>query len=258
MKKIVLFLLVLLLGISCLACAGNSESAFSIYMKTMKNMESIKGMDATITADMSMNYAGQKIEMDMDSQIQQVTKSEKEVDLMMEMEIKAPALGMGDLKSMIYYTDGYYYMDTMNMKVKAPMDIEKLQSQSNANLLQFSLEMLKNSSVKKVDGNTVLTFFIDGEKAMDLISQFSSSYMNQLNALNAKMTAEDFTCELVVNSQYMPVSQRVTAKMNIEAQGQSISMDIDSKVTYNRFDDNLKISFPDFSDYTETDLSAIQ
>ena len=255
MKKVLLFLLICILVISCFACSGK-EQPFTVYLKTAENMKSIKGMDAQMSSKITMTAAGQNISMTIDGHILQVKRSDTDIDLMMDLSMSAPALNVNNAKTEAYYTGGYYYVNAGGAKIKTPMDIQKMEAQSNVNLLNFDTSMIKSSTTANQSGNTVLTFVLDGTKAMTLVNQLSSSYLNNISGgtTNTNISAGDITCELIVNNKYMPVSEKLSFKISTQVSGQTISMDLNMTITYNRFDNNITISFPDLSGYTETSI----
>ena len=262
MKKAIIILIAVILGISCIACSGNTatetEKAFDVYLKTMENMDSITGLDAQLTSEISMNVAGQEMDITMDGQIVQVKRSDTDLDLKMDLTMASPALGVDNVNMVAYYTDGYYYMDSSGIKAKMSMDVDEMLSESKVSLFDFDVAMLKSSTVEKTaDGNTLLTFVLDGTKAMDLAAGLSSSYMDELGAGDSSFTISDMKCEILVDSQYMPISEKISFTMDMDVSGQSFTMDLNMAVTYNEISDNITITFPDFSDYEEMDVDTL-
>lgn len=65
----------------------------------------------------------------------------------------------------MFYKDGWYYADMMDMKIKQPMDIATAIANVNENtgVMEMNLAMIRNMKAEQKDSNTVLTYDVSQE-----------------------------------------------------------------------------------------------
>ena len=103
--------------------------------------------------------------MNFDTKLQTVDKDQLKMSMTSTLNMLGQTMDMN-----MYYSDGYYYMNTNGTKQKIKMDIAGLQKQIQSSTGQTSLsaKYYKNLKLSEKDGNTVLKYSINSIKISSL------------------------------------------------------------------------------------------
>ncbi len=225
MKKILSLLLAGSLTFGLAACGEDTTStsqmsAFEIYQITQEKIEAT----GQIAADMDMSMAftiniadAEPITMDsqMTGSLQQVMKSETDMDLAMEMTVDS--MGTSSLM-MGYYTEGYYYTEMEGIKYKVQMDMEDaLATVSTLNSTDFDLteDSIISSSVTEAGGITTVNLLIDGDQMSEDVRDMMSALENMVGEGAYDMLFEDIDMTITVDEDYNMLSSDVYMAMTI-------------------------------------------
>ncbi len=158
----------------------------------------------------------------------------------------------------MYYENGYYYMDSMGQKVKYAMDLDAMMKQVKQSTEGASVNSsyLKEITAKKDGNNQVLTFTVDAEK-MDAYVQ---DMMGQLgtNMEGVTYTIKEASGEATVNKDGYFTNSKVKMSLEMNTQGETIAMVMDTDSTYNNPGQTVEVTAPDLEGYTEIDASAME
>lgn len=269
MKKILSLLLAGTLTFGLAACDEDTTStpeisAFEIYQITQEKIED----SGQIAADMDMSMAftinipdSEQITMDsqMSGSLQQVMKSETDMDLAMEMTVDS----MGTTSVMTgYYTEGYYYTEMEGIKYKVAMDMEDaLATVSTLNSTDFDLteESIISSEVTEANGIITVDMLIDGDQMSEDVREMMSALENMVGEGSYDMIFDDIAMIITVDEDYNMLSSDVDMAMTIvipdEGYGEmSASMDMQMYMEVTAIEDvvvELPTDLEDYVDYTD-------
>ena len=203
----------------------------------------------------------------------QMTQGEDTTDIKMDLDMKMADINtenmrylatgttslMGqNLDILMYYENGYYYMDSMGQKIKYAMDLDAMMKQIKQSTEGASVDSsyLKDITAKKDGDNQVLTFTVDAEK-MDAYVQ---ELMGQLgtNMEGVTYTIKEASGEATVNKEGYFTNSKIKMSLDMNNQDQTVTMVMDTDSTYNNPGQTVEVTAPDLEGYTEIDASALK
>lgn len=246
MKKLAL-VLAILMAVLPLASCGDNVTAYEAYVKMSDAMGAVSSMEGTIDATVSMTSAGVSYEIGVSGTTKEVIRSDTDMDMEMTMDMTM----LGETFSVAtYYKEGYMYQDLSGMKYKLHMDIEDAVNQMGVTDLEFTEDIVKESSVTDVDGGKELSFTLDGTAMTDILSEIVASLTGALGA-DGTMTFGDVTYNIVVDKDYIERSCEIIFSISMEIDGETVDMSYDMRMDISSVN-NTTITFPDDLDsYTE-------
>ena len=258
MKKITALFLSILMILSLGACqkAANPEDVYASAVDKMSKLDSVDmDMDMKIKAD----AGGFSMEIQVDMGIQQVKKSNSDLQLKTTMGM---SLAGQELGASIYYRDGTCYVNTemsgMAQKVKADVDVEEILEKygNSTSMMTLKPETLKDlKGERQSDGSYVFTYSADADDLKDFMNSFSDTMGNSADMDDLKINA--ITGETVVNKEGYISSMNLVLDCSAAEEGQEVNMTLEIDATINNPGGEVVIDFPDFSDYEEVDSSEV-
>lgn len=254
MKKCLSLLLMAAMALSLTACGGTKDPKV-IYDEASKKTSELTSMDVDSVVNMQMNQGENNTEIKMDLNMKM---SGVNTENMKYLAQGTTALMGQDIDISMYYENGYYYMDSMGQKIKYAMDLEAMMDQINqsAESTNVNSSYLKEITVKKDGDNQVLTFTVDAEK-MDTYVQDVMSQMGT-NMEGVTYTIKEANGEAVVNKEGYFTNAKIMMSLDMELQGETISLVMDTDSTYNNPGQEVVVTAPDLEGYTEIDASEMQ
>ena len=281
MKKLSALIMALALAFSVTACSGgnnNSDSsnedtgrtAQEILESNLEKSKDMKDVDMTMAVkyvyetssedssssdSSSEDSSSQTISMNYDAKI----SDSGEDNMKMAMEGALSASGVS-IDMNIYYSDGYYYLNMMDQKMKQQMDVSNLQKQisSTTSQSQLPVDNYKNIVVSQDDdGNTVLDYELneDGlneyiQMAADQISSASGSTASSDDLDGIRISSFSGTRTLDKDDNTLKDSAEfVMVSSSYEGETVTVTMD----VTYNNPGKSVTVTLPDdLNDYQES------
>ncbi len=281
MKKLSALIMALALAFSVTACSGGNNKSDSSSEDTGRtaqeilesNLEKSKDMkdvdmtmavkyvyetsseDSSSSDSSSEDSSSQTISMNYDAKI----SDSGEDNMKMAMEGALSASGVS-IDMNIYYSDGYYYLNMMNQKMKQQMDVSNLQKQisSTTSQSQLPVDNYKNIVVSQDDdGNTVLDYELneDGlneyiQMAADQISSASGSTASSDDLDGIRISSFSGTRTLDKDDNTLKDSAEfVMVSSSYEGETVTVTMD----VTYNNPGKSVTVTLPDdLNDYQES------
>lgn len=257
MKRNVLCLLsVMILIFSLAACSGSgdsgeSKSDFDAFMEVQKNMQDIK--DVEFKMDMDATVGGvEDMTVKMSGTAKEVIKSPTDVDMEMKYSMTMPGLG-SDLDGTMYMKDQAVYMDLMGqkMKVDASNEMSSMMNIDTNQLLAITEDMVSNLSVTKDGSDTVYSFDLDAQKALDYFQKNAGASQQMANLKESDITFEKMNVAITADENQMAKTIDLDCDMTTKVQDEALNMSYKIAVEYVNINSGLKIDFPDFSDYQE-------
>ena len=161
-KKVTALLLSCMLLFSISGCQ-KKRTAKEVLKSSLKQSSKLK--DADFSGEASYKIANSEassssnvtIKMNFDTKLQTVDKDQLKMSMTSTLNMLGQTMDMN-----MYYSDGYYYMNTNGTKQKIKMDIAGLQKQIQSTTGQTSLpaKYYKDLKLSEKDGNTVLKYSI--------------------------------------------------------------------------------------------------
>lgn len=281
MKKLSALIMALALAFSVTACSGGNNKSDSssedtgrtaqeILESNLEKSKDMKDVDMTMAVkyvyetssenssssdSSSEDSSSQTISMNYDAKI----SDSGEDNMKMAMEGALSASGVS-IDMNIYYSDGYYYLNMMNQKMKQQMDVSNLQKQisSTTSQSQLPVDNYKNIVVSQDDdGNTVLDYELneDGlneyiQMAADQISSASGSTASSDDLDGIRISSFSGTRTLDKDDNTLKDSAEfVMVSSSYEGETVTVTMD----VTYNNPGKSVTVTLPDdLNDYQES------
>lgn len=254
MKKCLMLFLTLATVLSLAACKGEKDPKV-LYDEASKKTSELASMDVTSVVNMQMTQGENTtdIKMDLDMKMADIN-----TENMRYLAQGTTSLMGQSIEILMYYENGYYYMDSMGQKVKYAMDLNSMMDQIKQSTEGASVNSsyLKEITAKKDGNNQILTFTVDAEK-MDAYVQ---DLMGQLgtNMEGVTYTIKEASGEATVNKDGYFTNSKIKMSLEMNAQDQTVAMVMDTDSTYNNPGQTVEVTAPDLEGYTEIDAGALE
>ncbi|MUB66004.1 hypothetical protein GNE07_23570 [Hungatella hathewayi] len=256
MKKVLALLLSAAMVLSMAGCGGGKD-ARTIYDEASKKTSELKDMDLTTNVAMTMSQGDQTIDVTTAMDIQMTGANTED---MRYLATGKTSMAGQDIDMSMYYEGGYYYMETMGQKIKYAMDLNQLMEQVKQSTEGANMESsyMKEITAKKDGENQRLTFTADAEK-MDAYVQDIMSSMGTAAAGMEGVTykIKEASGEAVVNKDGYFSSMKIKMLMDMEVQGETISIDMDTDAVYRNPGQVVTLAAPSLDGYQEVDPAAM-
>lgn len=236
---------------------GSKEKPYEKYVAAQETLAQAEGIKFETEGSVKVGISGLTITMDLDMD-GAVKKVEDSDDMDMAMEMEMGIMGQ-NLEMDFWYNDGYYYMDTMGEKVKYPMETGDMQDklESQLGMLELSEDDFKSIEAQKDGDTTKLIYIMDGDKMQSMIDLIMGLVNQQTSADNMEFSLEEVKGTLVVDKDNRPLSNELSMQMQMTADGQQVDMDMDMDITYQEIGKDVEVTFPDFSQFSESEDPAV-
>lgn len=255
-RKLLCLLSVMILILSLAACGGSgdsgeSKSDFDAFMEVQKNMKDIKDVEFKMNMDAVVG-GEEDMTVKMKGTAKEVMNSPTDVDMEMKYSMTMPGLG-SDLDGTMYMKDQAVYMDMMGqkMKVDASNEMSSMMNIDTNQLLSITEDMVSNLTVTKEGSDTVYSFDLDAQKAMEYFQKNAGASQQMASLKESDITFEKMKVAITADEQQMAKTIDMDCKMTTKVQDESMDMSYKVAVEYIKINSGLKIDFPDFSDYQE-------
>lgn len=257
MKKVLALVLSAAMALSLTACGGSAKpkDPKEVYTAAVKKNGELKSMDMTTKMDMAMKMGEESVNMamDMDIQMDQINTD--------KMKYYASTKTTADGQTMdmvIFYTDGYYYMDAMGQKIKYQMDLEAMMEQVNQSTStgDLDVEWLKELALKEDGDNQILTFTADPAKMTDYVDEMMAGMAANAQLDDMEMTINSVSGEYVINKDGYYTAMKMTMDIDMSAQGQSLNMVMNMDATINNPGKEVTVTIPSTDGFQEMNMAA--
>lgn len=255
LRRTMAMLLSLLMIGMFMGCAGKESDPIEVMEAAQQKNSQLTSSDLTMTMDMAFSTSGLTMDMALDMDCKAVGSGE---DTQLAMTGNVSAMGM-ELPMEMYYTDGYMYTNVLEQKVKQAMSLENAEEQimTISSIGPLPQEAYKSLTMEEDGDNQVISFTADGTQMTDLVTNLLSQFENQLGE-SGTYTIGDVTGTLTVNGDGYVASETLSIPLTMTVPDMGdMEMTMDCAITNHNPGQEVTISFPDFSDYIETDLSDV-
>lgn len=256
MKKVCAFLLTAAMAISMIGCGGKQDPK-EMYDAAVKKSQELTSMEMEYEMDMVMTQSDEKIDIS--------TAMNMKMDGIDTENMRYLAEGttttMGQtIDTTMYYADGYYYMEAMGQKIKYAMDLDKMMEQIKSSTGGGSMDSsyLKDIQAKQDGDNQILTYTADASKMDDYVQEIFSSMGEMGSQLEGiAYNIKEVSGESVINKDGYVISGTVKMVMDMTIEGETISMEADTKIVYLNPGQTVEVTAPSLDGYTEVDASLM-
>lgn len=243
-------------------------------MSAAMNTVDANAMDVDVDMQMDMTITAEGETMQVPSTMRGNLKMIVAEDDSVQMAYTMKTVSQGESVDMdIWMKDGWVYLSTeMNgeaMKLKYSVEdqlaaVEGLGTVSVDAMSVSGLAMLESVTAKKDSGGNTEYTIVIGEGVNSLVENVLGMMGQDVGSMDmrlGKMTAT-YTVDSKGNMKKVDMTFTASVKMDVPMEdGQSYSMaadyDYDMTMTVNATGKNVKVTFPNFSDFQEIDLSQM-
>ena len=213
-KKVTALLLSCMLLFSISGCQ-KKRTAKEVLESSLKQSSKLK--DADFSGEASYKIANSEassssnvtIKMNFDTKLQTVDKDQLKMSMTSTLNMLGQTMDMN-----MYYSDGYYYMNTNGTKQKIKMDIAGLQKQIQSTTGQTSLsaKYYKDLKLSEKDGNTVLKYSINNDGLNQYVKDVTSQMTTVTGGSNS-IKVSSLTGTKTLNDKDLPVKESIQMVM---------------------------------------------
>ncbi len=280
MKKVVSYLLVLVMMLSLAACGSKSESSnetgkpqkeekvdvYELLEKSVETIDQIQSLEAEVKLDATATVDGET--KDVKATLGLEASNLFKEGMVVSVPVDAAIPDSEPIKGNLYWVDGFIYMNLMEqqMKIEAPIDFAELttaleglkdedatetESETISKEDKEKIEKIANPQAKK-DGNKYLVSFeLDWDEVVKMMKE------EELDAESAEklesMKYEKASFSIIINKDYVFEELTMSLKLSGDVEGNTAYATVDATIKFNT--KNITIDLPDFSSYM--DLSAL-
>lgn len=256
MKKFMSVLLTAILVLCLAGCGGEKKDVKTVLNDAMQKAQESADMDLTIDMDMDMTVAEQSIAMQMQMDVKVQDNNKETMRMEMPMSLNMPDQGVS-MDMNFYYADGYYYMDTMGMKIKTPMDLSKIQEslESSTGLVDIGIEGMKDLEMEEKDGSYIIHFAGDTEKMTDYMDSVMKTMETMSGMEDSDVKLEELKGTITVNKEGYITAQDIDMTMTMVVEGEETECSMVMNAVYNNPGKPVTVELPDLSEYEEMQLT---
>ena len=241
-------------------------------MSAAMNTVDANAMDVDVDMQMDMTITAEGETMQVPSTMRGNLKMIVAEDDSVQMAYTMKTVSQGESVDMdIWMKDGWVYLSTemngeaMKLKYSVEDQLAAVEGLGTVNVDAMSvsgLAMLESVTAKKASGGNTEYTIVIGEGVNSLVENVLGMMGQDVGSMDmrlGKMTAT-YTVDSKGNMKKVDMTFTASVKMDVPMEdGQSYSMaadyDYDMTMTANATGKNVKVTFPNFSDFQEIDLS---
>ena len=244
-KKVTALLLSCMLLFSISGCQ-KKRTAKEVLESSLKQRSKLK--DADFCGEASYKIANSEassssnvtIKMNFDTKLQTVDKDQLKMSMTSTLNMLGQTMDMN-----MYYSDGYYYMNTNGTKQKIKMDIAGLQKQIQSTTGQTSLsaKYYKDLKLSEKDGNTVLKYSINNDGLNQYVKDVTSQMTTVTGGSNS-IKISSLTGTKTLNDKDLPVKESIQMVME-SGDNETGSITLKMNLTYRDPGKSVTVTLPD-------------
>lgn len=259
MKKLLALLISAMTILSFCGFTADTDPA-KVYQQAYEKSAAATKQEAKAVMDMQMELGELTIPMKMDMDMKWSREGGKYL-----MSAAGSMTAMGEtMPFAYYYTDGWYYMDMMGQKIKAPMDMEQMMELSKQMMLQSpTAELFDQVHMDEVGENYRITYKIGNSKMKEFIGQ-AMGMVNTMGGVSdaaAADTAEilpgTMNGQMTVDGKANILSERMSMNLYMKIADETVKCAMRMKASYEPVGKDFAITFPDdLASYQEQAVPA--
>ena len=237
---------------------------YDAYVEAAAAMNEETKMDVSADVDAAISMDGQQImtlsmpmEMKMDMDLENMDQSQISMTGTMNLEMDEALAGEGAETSVsqavsYYYTDGVYYMDLGDQKVKMDMSFEDALAQMGdlVNMAEGNSEPICLIDSITTSGST-MTVTYSAAGVSGLVDDVLSSMGMDETATGIDLNMGDVTSTVTIRNGEIRLMS-MTAVINMGVEGMTLTMDMSMDMDINETGNSVTVDIPDdLSGYTD-------
>lgn len=247
MKKFLALLTAAVLAVSMTACASQPSDPKALYKEAVAKTGKLESIDMDMKVTMDMTAAGENVTITTTTGIQ-LDQSASTPKLAMKSNVEMP--GQGNVELMMYYADGYLYLESNGQKIKqAASSEDALSGAAGMAVEEIEEQAFKDLKMDTKDGVTTITFTADGAQMTEYVQTLLTS--SQTVATADELKISDVTGTVTVNKDQYITGMTMNIPLTMTVSGQEVTCNMALEITYKNPGQPVNIDFPDFSEYTE-------
>ncbi|MBQ8802643.1 MAG: hypothetical protein IJZ53_03270 [Tyzzerella sp.] len=260
MKKFISILLSVMLVLAMVGCGGGETKEKDepkdpkvLLEEATEKMQGIEAMDFSMLMDMNMEMAGEEIAMEMEMGVQVQDQGKETMKMAMPMTMKMPSQGV-TMEMNMYYTEGYYYMDMLGMKMKTPMDVAEMMEgvEEGTSAADISTEGMTELELEEKEDSYVISFVGDTEKMLAYSEAAMASMQSMSGLEGAEVTLDEIKGTITIDKEGYITEQVVDMAMTMTVEGEAVATTMTMTLTYNSIGEDVVVELPDLTEYQET------
>ncbi|MCC8123673.1 MAG: hypothetical protein LIO58_09055 [Oscillospiraceae bacterium] len=258
-KQIGALALTAALGLSLVGCTGSNgstggdvstgeDSAYARYTAATKILEDTTAMEGKSITAMNLVAAGESMDITMDFDIAMIMHSDTDIEMMMggTADYYGQSMDMN-----IYYKDGYMYTESQGVKVKTSVPIEEAMSSASLEALDITESAIKSQEVTDVNGDTQVTFVLDGPALGSVVDEMVESMTESLGS-GSEVTLGDITYTALIGADGNIKNCVMDMAFDMSVAGETATATMSTSIEYTAFGDSVTIDVPaDLDAYIE-------
>lgn len=245
------------------ACSALPSAAFAgaqdpaqVYQEASQKTSELSSLEVHTTIDMNLAVNGETsfIPVTCDVKMEGAGTEDMKMEMITSMNVAETPV---DLTA--YYTDGYYYMDSMGTKIKYAMDLAELEEQiSGMNpQMEISAEDFTELEMEETEEGTVLTFTISGDTMNSSVDSALGALSGILGSADMDMDMSDIQGSVTVSEDGYITSMNMKLPLTFNMGDEEVAMDMNMIAEYVDPGQEVTVELPSLDDYEEVDLNAL-
>lgn len=236
------------------ALAAPADPAAVLDAAVQKNA-TLTDMDTSAVLEMHMTETGETMTMTTEMDMKITGSNTEDMVYVADTTMNIDFAGQAQSVDMsMFYTDGYCYSDTMGQKLKYPMDLPSVMKavEQSTSTAELSSELMTNLSMKKENGQTMISFVADPALMNDTLQDSFSMLTDQLAALgDFDMEFQDVQGIYTINPDGYYSAVDMTMVYTVTVQGITFQADYIIHMDIHNPGQPVEITLPDTEGYTE-------
>ena len=238
--------------------AGDVSEGAEDYRAMLKaafdKAEPATSMDADITMNFAIGTEGLTLDMAMDGNMKIKDADSEDMQYLMDMNMSL--LGQ-DMKTVMFYDDGYIYTDMEGMKTRQASDYAAAleASKSSTELLSGDdLDYIENvTGVRNADGTVTISYTMSGDKMNEIFNR-------SLQAAGTEETVGSITLgscigDAVIDAEGNIIRQSMSMDMDMVSEGVNIDYVIYMALDINSMGQPVEFTLPSKEGYTDVEAA---
>ena len=236
---------------------GNEEAAVAAYLRALEKNNTLDAMDVDSSYEMAMEVEGITMTVGMNQNLQM--SGVRSGDMKYVASGTMTMFG-AEFPTTVFYTDGYYYMDMLGMKVKQPMNLDEALESAKSNMsgVEVDMALMRNMKLTQNGENYVISYDTDNAFLNHLMAETMGVEENADSV--SSYIIHDYNGSITLSKDGYIKEQKLYMDMDVTStasNGESTTSNskIDMVMTYHNPGQPVTVAIPStagYSDITES------
>lgn len=226
------------------------KDPYTAYKEASQKTSDLDSLDAAADITMTMSASGQNFDISMhsDMKLSGINTEAPLADIAITIDMLGQSMTMST-----YYTDGYYYAQNGDSKLKYAMEPAILKSEISASSMQTDLKKddFKEISLEKKEADNLITFILYGDSMNDMVNSTLGTLGGILDSSEISMQIDDVSGTASINKDGYFTNMAMQLPIAMTMSGQDISLDMGINVAYTDPGEDILVELPDDLDEYE-------